>query len=318
MKIYDLTRGKYPAIQSPIEIYADNVKQMARYSSVFQSLFTNNKNDIGALLNNIPVFLVDSSMANEYVAVPKCQFSIRVPEDKYGSFVDSEDFDIDNWAASKEGDLSKNDDSSEMASRSFAITDLLGIYMYTGDFDVIPRRIFIWMDKIFDYAKNNTKAKARAYAEALFDLVLHHEMSHALMDVELYGVHPSPKFTYANDYSYRFYEEAYANGLALTILLDKSNPTGLDQHQQSFIERFIQSQGPGYSDGWELQGLQIVDINQWMSIKLLFNFEIALLIKDMWEHKPFLDIVFEDVAHDGVIAAIDLSGSIRASISMSR
>lgn len=307
MKIHDLTRGKYPEIYSSIDFYSENVEQMAHYSSRFQSLFTNNKNDISALLNNIPVFLVDSSMANEYVAVPKCQFSIRVPEDKYSSLVDIEDFDIDKWAASKEGGLSKNDDPRERTSRGFAITDLLGVYMYTGDFDVIPRRIFIWMDRILDYVENSTKAKSnkKANAQALFYLVLYHEMSHALMDVELYGVRPSPKFTYANDYPYRFYEEAYANGLALDILLDKSNPIVLSQHQQSFIEQFVENQGPGYSDGWELLGPEITEINQWMGIKVVFNFEIVLLLKDMWNDRPFLETVFKSVGHDGWIAVKD-------------
>ena len=307
MKIHDLTRGKYLTIYSPMDnsIYANNVNQMAHYNSVFQSVFANNRNDNGALLNSIPVFLVESSMANEYVAVPGCQCSVRVSEDKYGSSLDNDDFNIYDWAASKEGDMPKKDDPRERTSRGFAITDLLGVYIYTCDLDVIPRRIFIWMDKILDYVENNTKTKVKAYAEALFDLVLYHEISHALMDVELYGVHPSPKFTYANDYPYRFYEEAYANGLALTILLDNSNPIGLNRNQQLFIEQFVKSQGPGYSDGWQLQRPFINDINQWMGIKILFNYEIALMIKAMWNHKPFLDTVFESVAHNGWIAVKD-------------
>ena len=307
MKIHDLTRGKYPTIYTSLEdlSYAENVKQMADISFEFQSLFARDRNDIGALLNSIPVFLVESSMANEYVAVPGCHCSVRVPEDIYGLSMDDDDFDIDDWVASKEGDLPKKDDPCERTSCGSVITDLLGVYMYTGDSDVIPRRIFIWMDKISDYAKNNIKAKTEinSNAHVLFDLVLYHEMSHALMDVELYGVHPSSKFTYANDYPYQFYEEAYANGLALTILMDDSNP--IASQQQSFIEQFVKSQDAGYSYGWELLRHHVDNIGQWMGIKVLFSFEIVLLLNDMWKHRPFLETVFKSVGHDGWIAVKD-------------
>ena len=320
MKIFDLTRGKYPSIYSTIYDwgYAEGVERMAQFSRDFNSLFANGKNDIGALLNNIPVFLVESSVSNEYVAVPGCQCLVRVPEDSYVSSAEDEDFDIDDWVDSKEDDARKKDNPLERTSRSIAITDLLGVYIFTNNEDIIPRRIFIWMDKIVNYVKRNSrtqiKAEQNAYAHVLFDLVLYHEMSHALMDVELYDVHPAPSFSYADE-PYRYIEEAYANGIALTILMDEDpDSKSVKSLQKLFIKQFVKSQGAGYSDGLELSdGWEIysdkkadVKVSQWLGIKALFNYEIAVLLRAFWQHKDFNKIdCYEGVGHDGWIAVKD-------------
>ena len=49
MKIFDLTRGKYPSIYSTIydRGYAEDVERIAQFSRDFNSLFANGKNDIG-------------------------------------------------------------------------------------------------------------------------------------------------------------------------------------------------------------------------------------------------------------------------------
>ena len=304
MKIYDLTREKFPNVYFPTDesYYEEKVEQMSHFSSEFQSVFAILNIDVSKLLNNIPVFLVESSMANEYVAVPGCQCSVRVPEDKSYSLID--DFDIDDWVNSKEGD---RDDPRERISKVFSIADMLGVYIYSGDSDLIPRRIFIWMDKILDYAKNKKKTqdKITSNAQALFDLVLYHEMAHALMDVELYVVHPAPNFSYANDYPYRFIEEAYANGIALTILMDKSCHFTA---QKTFIEDFVKSQGNGYCEGWELYKYHVDNINQWMGLKVLFNYEFARLLRDWWKDKRFHDFkCYKGVGHRGWIAVRDHS-----------
>lgn len=319
MKIFDLTRGKYPSVYSPIYDwgYSNGVEQMAQFSRDLNSLFANGKNDIGALLNNVPVFLVESSMSREHVAVPGCQCSVRVPEDSYVSPAEDEDFDIDDWVDSKEDDVHKKEDPRERTSRSIAITDLLGVYIFTSNKDIIPRRIFIWMDKIMDYAEKNTRTKAdvAANAHALFDLVLYHEMSHALMDVDLYDVHPSSDFSYVNDKPYRFIEEAYANGIALTILMDEDpDSKSIISLQKLFIKHFVESQGAGYSDGLELSDgwerysdkKADVKVSQWLGIKALFNYEIAVLLSAFWQHKDFNKInCYQGVGHDGWIAVKD-------------
>lgn len=298
MKIFDLTRGKYPLIYDPIYSYDCGLDCMLHISSEFQSVFAQSNIDVSKLLNNIPVFLADSSMANEYVAVPGCQCSVRVPEDKSHSLNDN--FDIDDWANSKEGD---KDNPRERVPKVFTITDLFGVYSYSGECDFIPRRIFIWMDKIVDYTKNNSKFQSEitGNAQALFDLILFHEMAHALMDVELYGVHPAPNFSYANDYLYRFIEEAYANGIALTILMD--NCPHLSSTEEKFIEHFIKNQGDGYSEGWDLYKHHIDNINQWMGLKILFNYEFARILRDWWKYKEFHNIkCYKSVGCRGWIA----------------
>ena len=283
LNIHDLTRGKFPDLYYPADcsFYARHVEGMSHLNDKFQSLFVQPSIDIYKVLSNIPIYLVESSMADEYVAVPGCQCSVRVPVDK--SYSLSDNFNIDDWVNSKEGD---KDDPRERTSKRFTITDLLGVYIYSGERDLIPRRIFIWMDKIMDYAENNKRSNddIKKNAQKLFDMVLYHEMAHALMDVELYGILPAPNFSYTDDYPYRFIEEAYANGIALTILMDKGSHKCSPLEEERFIDRFVKSQAGGYAYGWELYhyGINNDALCRWMGIKVLFNYKIAILLRDFW------------------------------------
>ena len=147
MKIFDLTRGKYPQLYSPVTDYDDNLISVIKNShSEFIRLFQTLQFDIKKLINEVPIFLVETSMANEYVAVPGAQCSICVPQDRYLSF-DDDEFDIDEWVKSKEKELSDGkDDPRERISRNSKIYDLLGIYVSLSEGCLMPRRIFIWMD----------------------------------------------------------------------------------------------------------------------------------------------------------------------------
>ena len=307
MKIFDLTRDKYPQMYDGSDIfsqYEDQFEMTIHASDSFQRMFQKRGclHDVEALIDTVPIFLVETSMANEYVAVPGTQCSIRVPEDRYFAPTDDSDFDIDEWANSKEDE--KKDDPRERRPQSLSILDLFGIYIFTNDDDLIPRKIFVWMDKIMDYAKNHTKTGTQQIgrnAAALFDLVVFHEIGHALMDVEQYGIHPSPHFSSSKDYIYRFIEEAYANGLALSIVYDN-----LKSQEQNFIKNFVLSQGPGYSHGWDLRK-GLFKIGQWLSIKVLFNFDIACMIRDCWKnnHLELVPQCVESVGHDGWLALKD-------------
>ena len=290
VKIFDLTRGKFPKIfyTSDEPYYAEQIKNVSLFCSEFQKQFVgSNSVDINKLLNDIPIFVVESSMADEYIGVPGWQCSVRVPVDKYAAFGNM-DFDIDKWVQSKDDSKEKKEDPRERTSKGFEISDLLGVYIYSNEHDVIPRRIFIWIDKILDYAEKNQRFKNGSQtignARALFELVLYHEMAHAMMDVELYGVYPAPNFSYANDYPYRFFEEAYANGIALTILFSDKY---IDSKTKSFIEEFVRDQGAGYSYGGvlykETNGISNDTISRWMGVKVLFNYEIAVLLKEWWQ-----------------------------------
>ena len=307
MKVFDLTCGNYPQMYDGSDIlsqYEDQFKMAVHGSDSFQQLFQKREysRDVEALIDSVPIFLVETSMANEYVAVPGTQCSIHVPEDRYKGATDDSKFDIDEWVNSKEGE--KEEDPRERRSQSLNIVDSLGVYIFTNDDDLIPRRIFVWMDKIMQYAKDHTKTGTQQIgrnAAALFDLVVFHEIGHALMDVELYGAHPSPNFSYGSDYVYRFIEEAYANGIALSIVYDNLKSQELD-----FIKTFVLSQGAGYSYGWDLRDYHF-GIDQWLSIKVLFNYDIVCMIRDCWKnnHRELVPKCVESVGHDGWLALKD-------------
>ena len=307
MKVFDLTRGKYPQIYDGNDMfsqYEDQFKKTVHASDSFQRMFQKRGclHDVDALIDSAPIFLVETSMASEYVAVPGTQCSIRVPEDRYFASTEDSDFDIDEWDNSKEGE--KEDDPRERRPQSLSILDLFGVYIFTNDDDLIPRKIFVWMDKIMQYAEDNTKTGTQQIgrnAAALFDLVVFHEIGHALMDVELYGTHPSPNFSYSNDYVYRFIEEAYANGIALSIAYDN-----LKSQEQIFIKNFVLGQGAGYAQGWDLRDYHF-KIDQWMSIKVLFNYDIACMLRDCWQngHRELVPQCVESVGHDGWLALKD-------------
>ena len=304
MKIYDLTRERYPQMYSPglAWSYTDKLEKAISISANVKRLFQVN-DDFRTLIDNIPVFLVESSMSGEYVAVPDCHCLIRVPEDKTVALND-DDFDIDEWVKSKENLCSKKEDPRERASRGVSIFDLLGVYVYTNNNDILPRKIFIWMDKIMDYVKQNTTINAyvTSNASALFDLVVYHEMGHALMDVEVYGLRPAPDFSYEIDYVYRFIEEGYANGIALSILLE-----GDKYNKNTFIEEFVRKQGGGYSYGLEL--LPMPSFDQWICVKVLFNYEFATLLCNLWKEGLFRNLnCAESIGHSGWIVVKDHCG----------
>lgn len=174
---------------------------------------------------------------------------------------------------------------------------MLGVYVSYGNDKLIPRRIFIWMDKIKAAAEGRTitgEDKAEN-AVSLFHKVFCHEMAHALMDVELCGLKRKEEFTYSNDYIYRIYEEAFANSIALQTLEESSIVIS------KFIERFVAGQGQGYSAGWDLYKRHSRNLDQWMAIKVLLNYDIACLIKDSFYHLTVPN-VFENVRHANWIA----------------
>ena len=63
MKIFDLTRGKYPQLYSPVTDYDDNLISVIKKShSEFIRLFQTLQFDIKKLINEVPIFLVETSM----------------------------------------------------------------------------------------------------------------------------------------------------------------------------------------------------------------------------------------------------------------
>ena len=275
LKIFDLTRGKYPQMYDGLLIY-----DLSPMSSFIHSFGGNP--DVASRLSDIPIFLVESTMEGEYISVPEEGCSVCVPPDNFSS-LSGEKFDIDEWFRSKEDSVRNLNEPI-----SIVINDLLGVYIYNSNNRLMPRKIFIWMDKIQKVVDEKTKAgQSKSYnAGALFDLVLYHELSHGLMDVELYGKIPASGFTYS-DYVYRCIEEAYANALSLKTLDNKDSY--LLNKAKVFIKDFVQNQEPGYKDGWVLYSKDCVrakEVEQWMYAKVLFNDDVALEIRNFWKEYP--------------------------------
>lgn len=274
LKIFDLTRGKYPQMYDGLQY------DLSPMSSFIHSFGGNP--DVASRLSDIPIFLVESTMEGEYISVPEEGCSVCVPPDKFSSLSD-EKFDIDEWFRSKEDSVRNPNEPI-----SIVINDLLGVYIYNSNNRLMPRKIFIWMDKIQKVVDEKTKAgQSRTNnAGALFDLVLYHELSHGLMDVELYGKVPASGFTYS-DYVYRCIEEAYANAISLKTLENKDSY--LLKNAKVFIKDFVQNQGPGYEDGWDLylnDCVRAKEVEQWMYAKVFFNYDVALEIRNFWKEYP--------------------------------
>lgn len=297
MKIKDLTRNKYANFYDSTNLYYynDKLNHIECYCYRFEFFFGINAIRIKTLLENIPVFLVETTMADEFISIPGEKCAIHVPKNE--SFTNNEFFDIDEWVNSKEQIIT--DDPRERCSSVLKISDILGVYIRNSN-SFVPIRIFIWMDKIRDYAINNTKNKndININASSLFDLVLFHEIGHAVMDVELYNIHPSPYLSYCNDLIYRFVEEAYANAFSLEAILEELKPC-----QQLFIKTFVSSQEEGYSYGLDIYQHHLYNIEQWMCVKVLFKYDYAFLLRDFWIYKDFSKIEFvQSVGHNGWLA----------------
>ena len=276
LKIFDLTRGKYPQMYDGLQMY-----DLSPMSSFIHSFGGNS--DVASRLSDIPIFLVESTMEGEYISVPEEGCSVCVPPDAvYCPSCD--DFNIDKWFRSKEDSECKPNEPT-----SVVVNDLLGVYEYDSHSGLMPRKIFIWMDKIQKGVDEKTKAgqSKSGNAGALFDLVLYHELSHGLMDVELYGKTPASGFTYS-DYVYHCIEEAYANAISLKTLENKDSV--LLKMAKVFIKDFVQNQEPGYKDGWDLYSNDCVrakEVEQWMYAKVLFNYDdVAREIRNFWKEYP--------------------------------
>ena len=309
MKIKDLTRGKYPVLtryyKSNDEVSKELIDAHLMSSELENFLVEHQlrKEDAIQLLDSVPVFLVESSMAEEYVAVPGDECSIRVPADKgIGNVID---FDVDEWLEQMEDEeYGERKKPREWECKGHITSDLLGVYVFAGNDSVMPCRIFIWADKIARYVKDNTKSSkdVEERTRVLYELVLRHEMMHALMDVAAYGIAPCPYFNYSNPI-YSYVEESLANYMALVICKSKFKGPHVNVGLTSFITSFVRNQGGGYAVGLdlfnqlcELQSKEPLVITRiakkkrllniapvWMCVKVQFNYDVACLLAEMWK-----------------------------------
>lgn len=286
MKIFDLTGCKYPKLAGDpkaLEILCVNRLMFLKNIGIFipEILFHSPL----VVINFVPIFLVETSQANTDVFVKDLNCNIHVPEDNKKQEGEPKEYD-----EKPVDQLDENPGSHKETTGGYTVEDYLGIYVY--DPSDKSRKIFVWLDKIQNYAQNPNRANATVTknAKALLELVLIHEIGHALMDVGLYSVNASPYFTYSNNYKYRFIEEAYANAFALMATMKYYKPW-----QKKFIEKFVKKQGAGYRDGWDLYLGRIFTstFTQWLYIKVLFDSDIDRLLSEFWNNKDFscLEIV---------------------------
>lgn len=323
MVIKDLTRGKYPTFtrypKSNNEV-SEKLINAHMISSELENFLVEHqlrKEEAIQLQDRVPVFLVESSMADEYVAIPGDECSIRVPADKgIGNVID---FDVDEWLEQMEDEEEhgRHNDPREWECKGHFVSDLLGVYVFAGNDSVMPCRIFIWADKIVSYVKDNTKNSndVEERTRVLYELVLRHEMMHALMDVAAYGIAPCPYFNYSNPI-YSYVEEALANYMALVACRSKFEGPHVNVGIKLFITSFVERQGAGYTVGLDLfnqlcelqsknshyllekikkDKLQNIAV-QWMRVKAQFNNNVARLLAEMWKKCLAAEKAYDDRA----------------------
>lgn len=315
MKIHDLTRGKYPIFtkyykpNNEVSRELTDAHFMLPEMEIFLAEHHLSKEEAIRLLDNVPVFLVESSMANEYVAVPGEECSIRVPADRYASQVTG--FDIDDWLDDmKEEENGVHKDSREWECKGHFVSDLLGVYVFAGSNSVMPCRIFIWTDKIAQYVKDNTKNNndVEERTRVLYELVLRHEMMHLLMDVAAYGIAPCPYFSHSNPI-YNYIEEALANYMALVICSPCLDGPRVNVGLKHFISSFVLKQGKGYAVGLDLfnklcESKGVLSLQKkkrllsiatvWMRVKAQFNYDVASLLAEIWKDCLAAEKAYDD------------------------
>lgn len=184
----------------------------------------------------------------------------------------------------------------EWECKGHITSDLLGVYVFAGNDSVMPCRIFIWADKIAQYVKDYTKNSndVEERTRVLYELVLRHEMMHALMDVAAYGIAPCPYFNYSN-LIYSYIEEALANYMALVTCKSEFEGLHVNVGIKHFITSFVDRQGGGYAVGLDLfnqlcetsdplRKKELLDVvSKWMRVKSQFNYDLACLLAKIWK-----------------------------------
>ncbi|MBO5817927.1 MAG: WG repeat-containing protein [Paludibacteraceae bacterium] len=303
MQIHDLTNGKYANLTSLIS--GKHLDQLVmtnyRYTSLFNRNFLFNRYYLGtieekqmALLQEVPVFLVDRGMAGQFIQIPGTEVSMQIPLDSFPQ----EYYEVagdageeclrrlrhqnDDTCEGRECEPLPEDDSSpfkdEVPEYVTAIVDLLGVYV-TARGLLMPERIFVWVDKVLECASYDQEN-----AHALLEQVILHEYAHALLDVELYELRHTRYFSY-EDYLYRYIEEACANAISLAYGMDSWS-----NKQQTFIENFVKRQPKEYAAGWDLccNHRSYIDwFEFWMQTKVHVGRKEVDILEYFWQHGQF-------------------------------
>ena len=192
--------------------------------------------------NQVPVFFVTKELAGQQVTIDFLGHSLDVvvPDDK----LPRTNIDIDNLLKSQceidiDDFIKRGHDDFDQPKKS--ILDLWGVYvahsksnpnMRDGVLASVQPMIFIWVDKIFEYVKEEYQL-----FNILTSHVILHEMMHALMDVESYDIHSSRTLRSVPNWFYQLKEESLANAGALQLM------TGIwDEPDLAFLKFVIKQQ----------------------------------------------------------------------------
>lgn len=196
-------------------------------------LHTRWEKEMEELLDEVPIFLVNTAMADLFIEIKGKDLILKVPKPGPGKH--------------------KEDEPKEAE---------LGVYYHNPEWVIMPRRIFVWLDNIKKEVDNhNSNHELPIQEEELLQLVINHEYAHALMDVTLYKAAVNSKFE-DNDYV----EEALANAFALRVMKkDNDIPENL--------VKYVATQHSGYNRGADVCSNPYLFeiINEWMKMKVLFD-----------------------------------------------
>lgn len=233
------------------------------------------------LINQIPIFLVDKSLANKVVTVEEMgsSYQLLIPRDNL-SVVDcepKEKFQEDDKGIflerpQKYSEFNRKDECGLQQN-----IDLLGLYEsefpnyrtsshYQGfSFKNIHCRIYIWVDKIWDCVSatetdnDYSSAKLRSNFNLLFTQVLLHECMHALMDVY--------RFHNTQNVFYTIKEESLANAASFWLM---KKVLKINKTDSKYLENFIQKQPFQYRLGLAYQDDYLLEraFSTWLEIKM--------------------------------------------------
>lgn len=262
MKIYNLSDIAVGNMAQIGQIASDGLDELGypNYNFIYRR-FRNTlwKEATQTLLNECPVFIVETSQGGQLVEIPGHDAAVRVPYPVNEDKAMQEPIIVREEDANQDETLCEEGTNNGKAYINVKSDDFLGVYLYNPN-SLFEHSIFVWADRI-DKVANGVEANFNAL---MLQVVLH-EYSHFLMNPCAYGDTPSA------DYSYSvpeccWMEEACANAFSLAMCWDK-----LSVDQQAFIESFVKSQPKHYAKGWELFNAEDADeiINEWIQVKVL-------------------------------------------------
>ena len=198
--------------------------------------------DLQSLLCQIPIFFVITRQVGKRYSIPLVgrEMEITIPDHQmpYEEMTLKGLKETPELPPEREGDFDqrKIKEVEEARERSkivcvHPILDLFGVYVSayshgSGGLADYEPRIFIWVDKIWNYTRKEEPNELLAERKfcALLDQVVLHELMHALMDIRLYldpydwQYHAQSPFSYDTSQLYRLREESLAEALSLVLV----------------------------------------------------------------------------------------------------